>query len=80
ARLIESEARMSREAWGRSMDTSVLARAKVMSLRTQVVAQQTVITELHAADRRRQTAITEILAADRRRQNQFTEALKLLKR
>ncbi|GKA45556.1 hypothetical protein Tco_0738352 [Tanacetum coccineum] len=39
ARLIEAEARMSREAWGRSMDASDLARAEVMSLRTQVVAQ-----------------------------------------
>ncbi|GJX98852.1 hypothetical protein Tco_0355871 [Tanacetum coccineum] len=41
ARLIEAEAKMSREAWGRSMDASDLARAEVMSLRTQVVAQQT---------------------------------------
>ncbi|GJS06068.1 hypothetical protein Tco_0362864 [Tanacetum coccineum] len=54
ARLMEAEARMSREAWGRSMDASDLARAEVMSLRTQVVAQQAVITELQAAgDRRR---------------------------
>ncbi|GKF07872.1 hypothetical protein Tco_0042096 [Tanacetum coccineum] len=51
-----------------------------MSLRTQVVAQQEVITELQAADRRRQAAITEMLAVDRRRQKQFIEALKLLKR
>ncbi|GKC37466.1 hypothetical protein Tco_1049850 [Tanacetum coccineum] len=80
ARLMEAEAKMSREAWGRSMDASDLARAEVMSLRTQVVAQQAVITELHAADRRRQAAITEMLAADRRRQQQFTKALKLLKR
>ncbi|GJS68195.1 hypothetical protein Tco_0682760 [Tanacetum coccineum] len=80
ARLMETEARMSREAWGRSMDASDLARAEVMSLRTQVVAQQAVITELQAADRRRQAVITEMLAADRRRQKQFIEALKLLKR
>ncbi|GJT36857.1 putative reverse transcriptase domain-containing protein [Tanacetum coccineum] len=32
ARLMEAEARMSREAWGRSMDASDLARAEVMSL------------------------------------------------
>ncbi|GJS93782.1 hypothetical protein Tco_0800750 [Tanacetum coccineum] len=52
-----------------------------MSLRTQVVAQQAVITELQAADRRRQAAITEmLLAADRGRQAQFIEALNLLKR
>ncbi|GKB49891.1 hypothetical protein Tco_0900644, partial [Tanacetum coccineum] len=36
ARLMETEARMSREAWGRSMDASDLARAEVMSLRTTV--------------------------------------------
>ncbi|GJS46741.1 hypothetical protein Tco_0596862 [Tanacetum coccineum] len=77
--LMEREARMSREAWGRSMDASDLARSEVMSLRTTVLGQQAVITELQAADRRRQAAITELLAADRRRQAQFIEALKLLK-
>ncbi|GJU57200.1 hypothetical protein Tco_1234966 [Tanacetum coccineum] len=53
---------------------------QVMSLRTQVVAQQAVITELHATDRRRQAVITEMLAADHMRQKHFIEALKLLKR
>ncbi|GJV54019.1 hypothetical protein Tco_1449760, partial [Tanacetum coccineum] len=80
ARLMETEARMSREAWGRSMDASDLARAEVMSLRTTVLAQQSEIRELQSADRRRQTVITEMLAADHRRQKQFTEALKLIKR
>ncbi|GKB33991.1 putative reverse transcriptase domain-containing protein [Tanacetum coccineum] len=51
-----------------------------MSLRTTVFAQQSVITELQAADRRRQAAITELLTTYRRRQAQFIEALKLLKR
>ncbi|GKE92886.1 hypothetical protein Tco_1573981, partial [Tanacetum coccineum] len=37
-RLIELEARMSREAWGWSMDASDLACTEVMALRTQVVA------------------------------------------
>ncbi|GKE36647.1 hypothetical protein Tco_1460052 [Tanacetum coccineum] len=46
AKLMEAEARMSREAWGRSMDATDLAHAEVMSLRTQVVVQQAVITEL----------------------------------
>ncbi|GKD62899.1 hypothetical protein Tco_1305007, partial [Tanacetum coccineum] len=36
--LMEREARMSREAWGRSMDASDLARSEVMSLRTTVLA------------------------------------------
>ncbi|GKB58689.1 hypothetical protein Tco_0914875, partial [Tanacetum coccineum] len=73
--LMEREAMMSREAWGRSMDASDLARSKVMSLRTTVLGQQAVITELQAADRRRQAAITELLAADRMRQAQFIEKM-----
>ncbi|GKE80560.1 hypothetical protein Tco_1550560, partial [Tanacetum coccineum] len=78
--LMEREARMSREAWGRSMDASDLARSEVMSLCTTILGQQAVITVLEVADRRRQAAISELLAADRRRQAQFIEALKLLKR
>ncbi|GJY38148.1 putative reverse transcriptase domain-containing protein [Tanacetum coccineum] len=46
-RLIEAEARMSREAWGRSMDASDLARAEVMSLRTTVLAQQSETEVVH---------------------------------
>ncbi|GKE39087.1 hypothetical protein Tco_1462492 [Tanacetum coccineum] len=66
--LMEREGEMSREAWGRSMDASDLAHSEVMSLRTTVLGQQTVITELQATDCMRQTAITELLAADRMRQ------------
>ncbi|GJT89927.1 hypothetical protein Tco_1078772 [Tanacetum coccineum] len=80
ARLMETEARMSREAWGRSMDASDLARAEVMSLRTTVLAQQSQIRELQSANCRRQTMITKMLAADHKRQKQLTEALKLIKR
>ncbi|GKA89096.1 hypothetical protein Tco_0810908 [Tanacetum coccineum] len=76
---IYREIRMSREAWVRSMDASDLERSKVMSLRTTVLGQQAMITELQAADRKRQTAITELLAADHMRQAQFIEELKLLK-
>ncbi|GKC44365.1 hypothetical protein Tco_1062087, partial [Tanacetum coccineum] len=79
ARLIEAEARMSQEAWGRSMDVSDLACAEVMSQRTTLLAQQSKIRELQSADRRRQTVITEMLAADHRRQVQLTKAIKLLK-
>ncbi|GJT07479.1 putative reverse transcriptase domain-containing protein [Tanacetum coccineum] len=78
ARLMEMEARMSREAWGRSMDASDLARAEVMSLRTTVLAQQSEIRDLQSTDRKRQTVITELLVADYRRQRQLTKALKLL--
>ncbi|GJU79949.1 hypothetical protein Tco_1282314 [Tanacetum coccineum] len=53
ARLIEAEARMSQEAWGRSMDVSDLACAEVMSQRTTLLAQQSKIRELQSADRRR---------------------------
>ncbi|GJX59701.1 hypothetical protein Tco_0291091, partial [Tanacetum coccineum] len=79
-RLMETKARMSREAWGRSMDVSDLARAEVMSLRTTVLAQESEIRELQSADRRRQTVITEMLAANHRRQEQLAKALKLVKR
>ncbi|GKC44358.1 hypothetical protein Tco_1062080, partial [Tanacetum coccineum] len=40
--LMEREARMSREAWRRSMNASDLARSEVMSLRTIVLGQQAV--------------------------------------
>ncbi|GKG49486.1 hypothetical protein Tco_0515938, partial [Tanacetum coccineum] len=50
ALLIEREARLSRKAWRRSMDASDLARSEVMALRTQVVAQQSEIAGLRAAE------------------------------
>ncbi|GJX41105.1 hypothetical protein Tco_0256095 [Tanacetum coccineum] len=59
--LMETEARMTREAWGRSMDASDLARAEVMSLRTTVHAQMTEITELQSADCSRRRAISDLL-------------------
>ncbi|GJT83583.1 hypothetical protein Tco_1057925 [Tanacetum coccineum] len=68
ALLIEREARMSREAWRRSMDASDLARLEVMSLRTTVLGQQAVITELQVVDHRRQTVTSELLVMDCRRQ------------
>ncbi|GJS93848.1 hypothetical protein Tco_0800816 [Tanacetum coccineum] len=43
ALLMEREARLSREAWGRSMDASDTARSEVRALRTTVLAQQTEI-------------------------------------
>ncbi|GKF13462.1 hypothetical protein Tco_0054924 [Tanacetum coccineum] len=49
--LMEIEARMSKEAWGRSIDASDLARAEVMSLCTTVHAQMSEIRELQSADR-----------------------------
>nr|GFC76003.1 hypothetical protein [Tanacetum cinerariifolium] len=57
--LMETEARMSREAWVRSTDASDLVRGEVMSLRTTVLE----IRELQAADRRRQTGQVTALQA-----------------
>ncbi|GKE45962.1 hypothetical protein Tco_1473246 [Tanacetum coccineum] len=70
---IETEARLSREAWRRSMDASDLARGEVMSLRTTVLAQMSEIRELHDADRRRQAVISEMLKADQRRSAEMRE-------
>nr|GFA33669.1 hypothetical protein [Tanacetum cinerariifolium] len=50
--LMETEARLSREAWVRSTDASDLVCGKVMSLRTTILGQMTEIRELHTADRR----------------------------
>ncbi|GKC98544.1 hypothetical protein Tco_1168819 [Tanacetum coccineum] len=61
ARLMESEARLSREAWVQSMDASDTARSEVRALWTTVLAQQTEIRDLQAIDRRRQTQLTKAL-------------------
>ncbi|GJS25943.1 hypothetical protein Tco_0486563 [Tanacetum coccineum] len=79
AMMVEREAKMAREAWGLSMDASDYARSDVMSLRTTVVAQSALISELQSADHRRQRAITELLASDHKRQVQLTKTLRLLK-
>nr|GEV28006.1 hypothetical protein [Tanacetum cinerariifolium] len=72
--LMETEARLSREAWVRSMDASNLARDEVMPLRTTVLGQMIEIRELHATDRRRQIVTSKMLRADHRR---FTEIRRL---
>ncbi|GKF34706.1 hypothetical protein Tco_0107906 [Tanacetum coccineum] len=77
--LIEEEARLSRAAWARSMDASDQVHSEGISLRTTVMAQQSEITELQAADRRRQAVITDLLKADYRRQRQLMETLKIVK-
>nr|GEZ26247.1 hypothetical protein [Tanacetum cinerariifolium] len=71
--LMETEAKMSREAWVRSTDVSDLVRSEVMSLRTTVLGQMTEIRELHAADRRRQTVILELLRTDHKRSTEIIE-------
>ncbi|GKC48582.1 hypothetical protein Tco_1071327 [Tanacetum coccineum] len=71
ARLIESEARAAREAWVQSMDASDMARSEVRALRTTVLAQQTEIRDLRAADRRRQAQLVEALTLMRTLQTQM---------
>nr|GEU84786.1 putative reverse transcriptase domain-containing protein [Tanacetum cinerariifolium] len=71
----EREARMTREAWGLSMDASDNARLDVMSLRTTLVAQHALILDLQAADRRRQGVIKELLAADHKRQAMIDQGI-----
>nr|GFC98222.1 hypothetical protein [Tanacetum cinerariifolium] len=70
--LMETEARMSREAWVRATDASDLV-GEVMSLRTTVLGQISEIRELQAADRRRQTVISELLRIDHRRSIEISE-------
>ncbi|GJU44642.1 hypothetical protein Tco_1201908, partial [Tanacetum coccineum] len=65
--LMETEARLSQEAWRRSMDVSDLTCGEVMSLRTTVLGQMSEIRELHAADRRIQAVTLEMLKADHKR-------------
>ncbi|GJY98168.1 putative reverse transcriptase domain-containing protein [Tanacetum coccineum] len=61
ALLMEREARLSLEAWRRSMDASDTAHSEVEALRTTVLAEQTKIVALRAADRARQAQLIEIL-------------------
>ncbi|GJR03367.1 putative reverse transcriptase domain-containing protein [Tanacetum coccineum] len=68
-----AEAKLSREAWRRSMDASDLAHREVMSLRTTVLGQMSEIRELHATDRRRQAVTSEMLKVDHRRSAKMGE-------
>ncbi|GKC71985.1 hypothetical protein Tco_1117868 [Tanacetum coccineum] len=68
ARLLDQEALVSREAWGHSMEVSYMARSEIMALRSIVMCQQTMISQLQAADRRSQTVTLKMLQADRMRQ------------
>ncbi|GKA10648.1 hypothetical protein Tco_0690081 [Tanacetum coccineum] len=70
---METKARLSQEAWRRSMDASDLARGEVMSQCTTVLGQMSEIRELHAGDRRRQDVISEMLKADHRRSAEMKE-------
>nr|GFA46902.1 hypothetical protein [Tanacetum cinerariifolium] len=71
--LMETEARMSREAWVRATDASDLVHGELISLRTTVLGQISDIRELQVADRRRQTVILELLRIDHRRSIETSE-------
>ncbi|GJR08309.1 hypothetical protein Tco_0790961 [Tanacetum coccineum] len=60
---METEAGMSREAWGRAMDASDLAHGGVISLRTTTAIGWEEMRELRAADRTRQQQIIQTLTA-----------------
>ncbi|GKB27069.1 hypothetical protein Tco_0866470 [Tanacetum coccineum] len=66
------EAKLSREAWGRPMDASDIARSEVRALRTTVLAQQKEIAGLRAADRTQLAQLVETLALLRTLQTQVT--------
>ncbi|GKF17642.1 hypothetical protein Tco_0062560, partial [Tanacetum coccineum] len=76
---IYQEALVSREAWGRSIEVSYMTRSEILTLRSIVLGQQAVISQLQAADRRSQVVTLEMLQAGHQRQVQLAEALKLLK-
>ncbi|GJS05371.1 hypothetical protein Tco_0321879 [Tanacetum coccineum] len=76
--LMETEAGMSREAWGRAMDASDLAHGGVISLRTTVHAQMSEITELQSADRRRQKTIQNFRDRFAKRREEMTRVEELL--
>ncbi|GJS61152.1 hypothetical protein Tco_0655936 [Tanacetum coccineum] len=65
---METEARLSREAWRRSMDVSDLAREKVMSLRTTVLEMR----ELRTTDCTRQQQLIQTLKVMQSLQGQVT--------
>nr|GFB25314.1 putative reverse transcriptase domain-containing protein [Tanacetum cinerariifolium] len=72
--LMETEARMSREARARATDASDLVHGEVISLRTTVLGQISEIRELQAADLKRQTVISELLRIDHRRSTETSES------
>nr|GEX60332.1 hypothetical protein [Tanacetum cinerariifolium] len=66
-----SEARAYHEAWVQSMDASDTGRSKVKTLHTTILAQETEIRDLRAANRRRQAQLAEALTLLRTLQTQM---------
>ncbi|GJW22017.1 hypothetical protein Tco_0032639 [Tanacetum coccineum] len=74
------EALVSREVWGHSIKVSYMTCSEILALRSIMIGQQAVISQLQAADRKSQVVTLEMLQADYQRQVQLTKALELLKR
>ncbi|GJV99946.1 hypothetical protein Tco_1555198 [Tanacetum coccineum] len=72
ARLLDQEALVSREAWGRSIEVSYMARSEIMALRSVVMGQQEVISQLQAADHRAACADFDIDAVTTGTGDHFT--------
>ncbi|GKE11278.1 hypothetical protein Tco_1414829, partial [Tanacetum coccineum] len=68
ARQLDQEALVSREAWGCSIEVSYMTHSKILALRSVVLGQQAVISQLQAADRKSQVVTLEMLQADYQRQ------------
>ncbi|GJS73199.1 putative reverse transcriptase domain-containing protein [Tanacetum coccineum] len=54
ARLLDQEALVSRDAWGRSIEVNYMTRLEILALRCVVIGQQAVISQLEATDRKSQ--------------------------
>ncbi|GJV56369.1 hypothetical protein Tco_1457374 [Tanacetum coccineum] len=61
------------------MDAYDQVRSEGISLQTTVMAQQSEIAKLQAADHMRQTVISDLLKVDHRRQRQLVEDTKIVK-
>ncbi|GKG58077.1 hypothetical protein Tco_0589688, partial [Tanacetum coccineum] len=59
---------VSQDAWGRSIEVSYMAHSEIMALRSIVMSQKAVISQLQVANRRSQTMTLEMLQADHIRQ------------
>nr|GEU34371.1 hypothetical protein [Tanacetum cinerariifolium] len=71
ARLMESKARASHEAWVQSMNASDMARSKVRALQTTVLVHQIEIGKLRETDCRQKTQLADILNLLKTLQNQM---------
>ncbi|GJW36383.1 hypothetical protein Tco_0059303 [Tanacetum coccineum] len=58
ARLLDQEALVSREAWGRSIEVSYMTRSEILSLRSVVMGQQAVISQLQTAAVKKSQVVT----------------------